>query len=69
MRQLIRENTALRRLYHRMQILRAKGQSDETQIIERWWPALDPPLTRIQRQKLNKTVIASPNSMVVSQRD
>lgn len=35
MRQMVRENQALRRLYYRMKILRAKGQSDETQIIER----------------------------------
>jgi len=33
MRQIIRENTALRRLYYRMQLLRAKGQSDESRII------------------------------------
>lgn len=33
MRQFIRENTALRRLYYRMQMLRSKGQSDESQII------------------------------------
>jgi hypothetical protein len=35
MRQMIKDNTALRRLYYRMQMLRAKSQSDETQIIER----------------------------------
>lgn len=33
MRQMIRENTALRRLYYRLQMRRAKGQSDEGQII------------------------------------
>ena len=32
---MVRENSALRRLYYRMQILRAKSQSDEAQIIER----------------------------------
>ena len=30
---MIRENTTLRRLYYRLQMLRAKGQSDEGQII------------------------------------
>ena len=35
MRQIVRQNQTLRRLYYRMKILRAKGQSDETQIIER----------------------------------
>jgi hypothetical protein len=35
MRQMVRENAALRRLYYRMQMLRAKAQSDEPQIIER----------------------------------
>jgi hypothetical protein len=33
MKRLIRENSALRRLYYRLQMLRAKGQSDESQII------------------------------------
>jgi hypothetical protein len=33
MRQMIKENTALRRMYYRLQMLRAKGQSDESQII------------------------------------
>lgn len=33
--QLIRQNTTLRRLYYRLQWLRAQGQSDEVQIIER----------------------------------
>ena len=33
MRQVIRENTALRRLYYRMRMFRAKGQSDESRII------------------------------------
>ena len=33
MKQLIRENSALRRLYYRVQMLGAKGQSDESQII------------------------------------
>lgn len=35
MRQMIKENSVLRRAYYRLQMLRAKGQSDETQIIER----------------------------------
>jgi hypothetical protein len=30
---MIKENTALRRMYYRLQMLRAKGQSDETKII------------------------------------
>jgi hypothetical protein len=33
MRHLIKENTALRRLYYRLQMLRPKGQSNESQII------------------------------------
>jgi hypothetical protein len=33
MKRIIKENTALRRLYYRLQMLRAKGQSDESQII------------------------------------
>jgi hypothetical protein len=33
MRQLIRDNTTLRRLYYRLQMLRPKGQSNESQII------------------------------------
>jgi hypothetical protein len=33
MRHLIKENTALRRMYYRIQILRAKSQSDEGRII------------------------------------
>jgi len=33
MRQMIKENTALRRMYYRLQKLRAKGQSDEARII------------------------------------
>lgn len=32
-KQIIRENPALRRLYYRLRMLRAKGQSDESQII------------------------------------
>lgn len=35
MRQMIRENAALRRLYYRFQLLRAAGQSDEGEIIDR----------------------------------
>jgi hypothetical protein len=35
MRQMIKENDALRRLYYRLQILRAKAQSDEPEIIAR----------------------------------
>lgn len=35
MRQMIKENGALRRLYYRLQMLRSKGQSDEAQIINR----------------------------------
>jgi hypothetical protein len=35
MRQLVKENAALRRLYYRLQMLRAKGQSNEAQIIDR----------------------------------
>jgi hypothetical protein len=35
MKQLIREVTALRRLYYRMQMARSRGQSDETEIIAR----------------------------------
>jgi hypothetical protein len=34
MRQIIRTNTALRRLYYRLQLHRSKGQSDESRIIE-----------------------------------
>jgi hypothetical protein len=34
MRQLFRENAALRRLYYRLKLQRAKGQSDESKIIE-----------------------------------
>jgi hypothetical protein len=33
MRRMIKENTALRRLYYRLQMLRSKGQSDEGRII------------------------------------
>jgi hypothetical protein len=33
MRQKIKENTTLRRLYYRLQLARAKGQSDESQIV------------------------------------
>lgn len=33
MRQMIKENDTLRRMYYRLQMLRAKGQSDEGQII------------------------------------
>lgn len=33
MRQLIRENTALRRLYYRLQLLRSTGQSNESRIL------------------------------------
>jgi hypothetical protein len=43
---MIRENAALRRLYYRMRMLRAQGQSDETQIIERL--ASDAPKTFIE---------------------
>jgi hypothetical protein len=32
---IVKENAALRRLYYRLQMLRAKGQSNEAQIIER----------------------------------
>jgi hypothetical protein len=46
MRQIIRENTALRRLYYRLQMLRAKGQSDEGQIIARL--AVDAPKTFVE---------------------
>jgi hypothetical protein len=35
MRQIVKENTALRRMYYRLQMLRAKGQSNEAQIINR----------------------------------
>jgi hypothetical protein len=35
MRQMVKENDALRRLYYRIQMLRAKAQSDELKIIER----------------------------------
>ena len=35
MRQLVKENTALRRLYYLMQIIRAQSQSDETEILAR----------------------------------
>jgi hypothetical protein len=35
MRQLLKQNTALRRLYYRLQMARAKGQSDEAEIIAR----------------------------------
>ncbi len=35
LRQFVRENTILRRLYYRFQLLRAQGQSDEVEIIER----------------------------------
>jgi hypothetical protein len=35
MRQIVRQSAALRRLYYRLQLLRAKGQSDEAQIIDR----------------------------------
>jgi hypothetical protein len=35
MRQLVKENAILRRLYYRMQIARAKGQSDESEILAR----------------------------------
>jgi hypothetical protein len=34
MRKLFKENAALRRLYYRLQMLRAKGQSNEAQIID-----------------------------------
>src|ERR1700758_2384054 len=33
MKQKIKENTTLRRLYYRLQMARAKGQSDESQIV------------------------------------
>jgi hypothetical protein len=33
MRQLIRENTALRRLYYRLKLLRSTGQSNESRIL------------------------------------
>jgi hypothetical protein len=33
LRQMIKENDMLRRLYYRLQLARAKGQSDEGQII------------------------------------
>ena len=33
MRQMIKENTTLRRLYYRLQMARSKGQSDESRII------------------------------------
>jgi hypothetical protein len=46
MRQMIKENTALRRLYYRMQMLRAKGQSDEAQIINLL--AIDAPKTFVE---------------------
>jgi hypothetical protein len=35
MRQMIKENAVLRRIYYRIQMLRAKGQSDESDIISR----------------------------------
>jgi hypothetical protein len=35
MRQIVRQNAALRRLYYRLQLLRAKGQSNEARIIDR----------------------------------
>ncbi len=35
MRNLIRNSTTLRRLYYRLQMRRARGQSDETQILDR----------------------------------
>src|SRR5260370_18000952 len=46
MRQMVRENAALRRLYYRMQMLREKAQSDETKIIERL--AADAPKTFVE---------------------
>jgi hypothetical protein len=35
MRQIVRQNAALRRFYYRLKLLRAKGQSNEAQIIDR----------------------------------
>ena len=35
MRQMVRENAALRRLYYRVQMLRPKGQSNEDQILDK----------------------------------
>jgi hypothetical protein len=46
MRQLIRENTALRRLYYRLKLLRSKGQSNESRILSNL--AKDAPRTFIE---------------------
>jgi hypothetical protein len=35
MRQIVKENDTLRRMYYRLKMMRAKGQSDEPEIIER----------------------------------
>ena len=43
---MIKDNNALRRLYYRMQMRRAKGQSDEAQIIDRL--AIDAPKTFVE---------------------
>ncbi|MFK4534096.1 hypothetical protein [Bradyrhizobium ottawaense] len=46
MRQLVRENTALRRLFYRLQLRRARAQSDESAIITRL--SFDAPKTFIE---------------------